>query len=213
MVKKTARPWGGQAQVGERYVLSSLLTILLHTLEVVTIFKTARKMARLSQGEAHFKSGISLKRLQRIESGAEYPLPGEIKLLDKCYGAGGMLVLRYCGTCCPDGKYAGLQFENISPQSAGIKLITSLTGIEALMPDIADVVCEICDGVLSPNNREKRNQICLQLSQLRRYIMAIEVLLMGEKSLKDKDIRNVKECLIQIKEKAACGGAQTASRR
>lgn len=176
---------------------------------MIAIFKTARKGARLSQGEAHFKTGIALKRLQRIESGVELPLSGEIKLLDQCYGTNGMLVLRYCGTCCPDGQYAGLRFENISPQSAGIKLITSLTGIEALLPDIADVVCEICDGVLSPQNRDKRNRICLQLSQLRRYIMAIEVLLIGEKALPAKDVRGVKECFMQIKEKTA---AQAASR-
>ncbi|EAX47537.1 hypothetical protein TcarDRAFT_1272 [Thermosinus carboxydivorans Nor1] len=168
------------------------------------MFKEARKAAGLSQAEAHFKTGIALKRLQRIESGAELPLPGEVSLLDKTYGANRMLVLRYCGGRCPDGQYAGLQFENVSPQTVGIKLISSLAGIEKLLPEIANIVCEACDGIYRPENRDKYVSICQLLSQLRRYIMAIEVLMLAERLPQFQDTKKVREMLAYLKEKTAC---------
>jgi hypothetical protein len=173
------------------------------------MFRTARETAKLRQGEAYLKTGIALKPLQGIENGVELPLPGEIKLLDQCYQAGGMLVLRYCGTRCPDGQYAGLQFEDISPQSAGIKLITSLAGIEKILPEIADIVCEVCDGVYKPENQERYRNICRLLSQLRRYIMSIEVLMVNEKLPQQRELKSVREFAISIKEKTACKAMQT----
>jgi hypothetical protein len=167
---------------------------------VETTFKTARKAKRLSQIEAHFKTGIALKRLQRIENGDELPQCGEVKLFDQAYGCNGMLVLQYCGTICPDGKYAGLEFENISPQSAGIKLITSLASIEKLLPEIAHTVCEVVDSI-KPANKERYGAICSQLSQLRRCIMAIEVLMVKERLPLPRELKDVKAFAVNLKKK------------
>ncbi|SCM82381.1 conserved hypothetical protein [uncultured Sporomusa sp.] len=166
------------------------------------IFKAARKLATLSQIEAHFKTGIALKRLQRIECGDELPQAGEVKLFDKVYGCNGMLVLQYCGTTCPDGKYAGLEFESISPQSAGIKLITHLASIESLLPEIADTICEVCDGDLKTENKERFAVICAKLSQLRRYIMSIEVLMVKRKLPQKRELKNVRDFAVKLKEKS-----------
>ncbi len=167
----------------------------------MTIIKAARKGAKLSQIETHFKTGIPLKRLQRIESGDELPQPGEVQLFDKAFSSGGMLVLQYCGCMCPDGRYAGLEFENISPQSAGIKLITNLASIESLLPEIADTICEVCDGAIRAENRERYSAICTKLSQLRRCIMAIEVLMVKQKLPPKRELKSVKEFFLKLKEK------------
>lgn len=171
------------------------------------MFKMARKMARLSQPEAHFKTGIALKRLQRIEGERELPLPGEVKLLDQAYGCNRLLVLRYCGTCCPEGRYAGLQFENISIQSAGLQIISLLADAEKLLPELAEIICE---GTIRPEVRSRYSEICGKLSQLRRCIMALEVQMVKEKLPKQREaLQNIRE--FALKRKNACVGAQTLS--
>lgn len=175
--------------------------------EVRAIFRAARKKAGISQIEASFRSGVPLKRLQKIEDSSNWVLPGDVRQLDKAYNANRLLVMRYCGTCCPEGVYAGMRFEEISPQSAGIRLITSLTGVEKLLPSVVEVICEICDRVCDPDGNEKRAEVCAQLSQLRRHIMAIEALVLSEQP--PTDWKNAVDFLLAAERKIACAPTQT----
>lgn len=159
----------------------------------------------MSQQEAHFKTGIALKRLQRMEAKAEFPLPGEVKLMDQTYGCNGMLVLQYCGLMCPEGRYAGFEFDQLSLQSAGLKIISYLADVEKLLPELADIICE---GVIRPEDRSRYAEICSMLGQLRRCIMALEVQMVKEKLPREKgELRSIRE--YALKKKSACTAMQT----
>jgi len=145
---------------------------------------------------------IPKNRMTDIVNDRVVPKPDEIVLLDKALNQNRRLVYQYCSTTCPAGKYAGFQFSEMDMQTAGMKLISALTVLDKLIPELADMICE---GRLS-------NGVVAKLSQLRLSIMAIEVQLSRDRA-SCSDITNIREFSILKKEKPPVFGAQTAVKK
>lgn len=129
------------------------------------MYRTGRKDAGMSLEEAVFQVKIHRNKLIDIEHGRDDPLPDEVVRMDRIYGQKRMLVLRYCSEICPAGKYTGMNVTEMDPRTAGIRLLSSLTAIDKLLPEIADNLCygKMDTGILA------------KLAILRQSIQALEV--------------------------------------
>lgn len=175
------------------------------------MFRTYRKAAGLSQAETHFKTGIALKRYIRIEAKQELPVPGEVALLDKTFNANGLLVLKYCGGMCPEGKYAGFYVPDLSLQTAGLQIISLLSETERLVPELAAIIAE---GSIKAADQRRYAEICGRLTKLRHCIMALEMQMLAERLPRTaEEKQEIRAFIARKKEKAAfaVGAAQTAS--
>lgn len=170
---------------------------------VKTIIKMVLFRANKTQNWLSERTKIPKNKISDLVHGKAVPRPDEITLIDRELDQSGKLVRSYCSDVCPAGKYAGYRFSDSDMKSAEIRLISGLTVMDKHLPELADMLCK---GKLS-------QEILARLSQIKLSIMALEVKYAnGVGKASSKDITVLQEFAEQ-KRKAACGGAQTASRR
>jgi hypothetical protein len=175
---------------------------------VISVFKKFLKAAGKDAYSLHFERGIPINRAKMIYADSDDPWRGEVKLVDEFCKANGALVMKYCATRCPEGRYLGLEYPEITIQSAGLQIISILGQAESLIPRVAELALRYAsDGKVGPEYRE----LCSQLSSLRHCIQAIELQLRGE-SL-PRSAAAVSGLRAYIKEKSTCavGAAQVAT--
>lgn len=149
------------------------MNLLSHGKVVSAILKVLLERLEKSQNQVRFETGIPKHRLSDLVNDRKNPEPDEITVLDKALKQNRRLVLNYCSSICPAGKYAGYQFTDMDANAAGMRLISTLFTLQDMIPKIADM---LTDGKVTPD-------ILAKLSQLRLSIMALEVHLASEEKL------------------------------
>ena len=170
------------------------------------MYKIHLKRAGLNAFSLHYGTGISLEDSKGIYANSKDPRRGDVLVVDRACGMNGALVLEYCCTRCPEGKYLGLEFPDIPMQEAGLSIIKALGEMDKLEYRIAELVlqCSI-KGNLTPESDEIRRA----LTKLRINIQAIELGLRA-KCLPATE-RDRAKIMAYMAEKTACGGTQTVS--
>lgn len=161
------------------------MNLLLPRREVKAILKLLIQRSEMSQNQVGIEAHIPKNRMTELVNDRIDPRPDEIAALDKVLKQNRRLVLNYCSSVCPAGKYAGYQFTDMDAPTAGMRLISTLFALQNMIPVIADM---LADGKVTP-------EVLAKLSQLRLSIMALEVHLSQEQlSYSSSDI----EALLKI---------------
>jgi hypothetical protein len=143
------------------------------------------------------EANIPKNRMTDLVNDRVIPKPEEVTALDKSLKQNRRMVLNYCSSVCEAGKYAGYNFTEMDSHEAAIMLISNLSMLDKLIPELAGMLAR---GKVSP-------EMLAKLSQLRLAIMTLEVQLQNSPACCSAELAELQEFLKQ-KEKAT---ARTAA--
>lgn len=164
---------------------------------MVAILKLVIQRSGKTQHQVQMEAHIPKNRMTDLANDRVVPRPEEITALDKALNQNRRMVLSYCSSVCPAGKYAGYNFTDMSAHEAAIMLISNLSMLDKLIPELAGMLAR---GKVSP-------EMLAKLSQLRLSIMTLEVQLQNSPACCSAELAELQEFLEQ-KEKAT---ARTAA--
>lgn len=163
----------------------------------MAILKVVIQRSGKSQHQVRMEANIPKNRMTDLVNDRVIPKPEEVAALDKSLKQNRRMVLNYCSAVCEAGKYAGYNFTDMDTHEAAIMLISNLSMLDKLIPELAGMLAR---GQVSP-------EMLAKLSQLRLSIMTLEVQLQNSPACCSAELAELQEFLEQ-KEKAT---ARTAA--
>lgn len=143
------------------------MSLLSHSKELGTTLKAVIIRLGKTQIKVSEAARIPKNRMTELVNGkGTPPKPEEIQRICVALDNYRQIGYQFCSNECELGKYLGYQYGDIGAGNTGLSVISSLFGLEQMLPELAKM---LCNNTVSPD-------MMARLSQIKLSIMALEVM-------------------------------------